>query len=164
MIIVVLLAIFILIVIMIKFTLESAKSKKNLISVYFKLLSNHIQLLLLTIVFNFNFPEKVVKIFEGLMLADQSLNQLLSLDWLIDKRSGSDTNDSNFIRLYYQRMIIYALLPWLFFLLSWLFWNVFCCCKKIKITNKWSKIKTTWFCLFFLFHPTIIEYMCSNFK
>ena len=80
MIIVVLLAIFIIIVIMIKFTLESAKSKKNLISVYIKLLSNHIQLLLLTIVFNFNFPEKVVKMFEGLMLADQSLNQLLSLD------------------------------------------------------------------------------------
>jgi hypothetical protein len=53
-----------LIVFMIRSTLAGAVEKKNVTSIYMKILMNHLQLITLTASFNFSWPEQVEAIFE----------------------------------------------------------------------------------------------------
>ena len=48
----------------IRSTLKGAVEKKNVTSIYFKIMMNHLQLLLLTASFEFDWPEQVDKFFE----------------------------------------------------------------------------------------------------
>ena len=50
------------IVIMVKTTLASALQKKNIQSVYIKILMNHLQLIVLTASFDFEWPQTVLKL------------------------------------------------------------------------------------------------------
>ena len=73
-------ALFVGIVIIIKSTLTSAIQRKNIQSVYIKLLMNHFQLLLLTASFDFDWPDKVNKIFEASEPIAQVTTQVFSFD------------------------------------------------------------------------------------
>ena len=68
------------IVIMIRSTLAGAIQRKNIQSVYIKLLMNHLQLLILTASFDFDWPDRVNKIFETSEPVAQVTTQILSFD------------------------------------------------------------------------------------
>ena len=156
------LAIIIGIVFIIRSTLSGVLQKKNLQSVYIKLLMNHLQLLVLTASFNLRWPDNVNSFFKSSSSVAQVYSQLLSLDWFLDQRGGGG---SNLIRLYYQRMIMYALIPLIMAICSFLFWALyFCFKKKADATKRIGRIIATLIILFFLIHPTIVQYMFSNFK
>ena len=165
----ILIAVIVAIVVIIRSTLASASQRKNVQSVYIKLLMNHLQLLILTSSFEFDWPSRVVKLFETSEPVARVSTQVMSFDWFLDQRSenddGSTQSDGNLIRLYYQKMIMYALLPLVLALGSFTFWTLYFCGKS-KSTNaeKVSRIMATLIILFFLVHPSIVEYMFSNFK
>ena len=53
-----------IVVFMVRSTLNGADQKRNLTSVFQKILLNHIQLIMLTSSFDFNWPDKIKKIFD----------------------------------------------------------------------------------------------------
>ena len=147
----------------IKSTLNGALQKKNIQSVYMKILMNHIQLIYLTSSFEFDWPDNVAQIFKTSEPVAQVSQQILSFDWFLDQRS--DSNDSNTIRLFYQKMIMYALLPLLLAIGSVGFWYIYYWCRSSANKEKRpGRIMATVIILFFLVHPTIVQYMFSNFK
>ena len=68
------------IVIIIRSTLAGAIQRKNIQSVYIKLLMNHLQLLILTASFDFDWPDRVLKIFEASEPVAQVTPQIFSFD------------------------------------------------------------------------------------
>lgn len=84
---------------------------------------NHLQLILLTASFDFDWPSQVQDLFDTTEPAAQVSSQILSVDCFLDTRSSN--TDSNPIRLFYQKMIIYALLPILLTVGSVSFWYFF---------------------------------------
>ena len=68
------------IVIIIRSTLAGAIQRKNIQSVYIKLLMNHLQLLILTASFDFDWPDRVLKIFEASEPIAQVTTQIFSFD------------------------------------------------------------------------------------
>ena len=156
------LAIIIGIILIVRSTLSGALQKKNLQSVYIKLLMNHLQLLTLTSSFDLRWPDSVNSFFSSSNEIAQVSTQFLSFDWFLDQRGGGG---SNLIRLYYQKMIMYAFVPLIMAAWSFLFWTLyFCLRKKADATKKIGRIVATLIILFFLIHPTIVQYMFSNFK
>jgi hypothetical protein len=97
----------------IRSTLAGAIQRKNVQSVYIKILLNHIQLIVLTASFDFDWPSSVVSIFETTEPVATVATQVLSFDCFLDQRSENDESgeDSNIIRIYYQKMVMYAVLP-----------------------------------------------------
>ena len=162
----VMIAVVVSIVIMVRSTLAGALQRKNIQSVYIKLLMNHLQLLILTASFDFDWPDRVNKMFETSEPVAQVTTQILSFDWFLDQRSeGENSGDGNLVRIYYQKMIMFALLPLLLALGSLLFWNLYFCRKsKTSKEKKISRMMATLIILFFFVHPSIVEYMFSNFK
>ena len=124
---------------------------------------NHLQLIILTASFDFNWPERVEKFFETTEPVAKVSSQILSFDCFLDQRS--DSGDSQSMRLFYQKMIMYALLPLILALGSLAFWNLYYCNKRAATKEKKpGRIMATLIILFFLVHPTIVQYMFSNFK
>ena len=66
--------------IMIRSTLNGALQRKNIQSVYIKILMNHLQLILLTASFDFNWPQNVEDFFETSEPIAQVSQQVLSFD------------------------------------------------------------------------------------
>jgi hypothetical protein len=97
----------------IRSTLAGAIQRKNVQSVYIKILMNHIQLIVLTASFDFDWPNSVVSIFETTGPVATVATHVLSFDCFLDQRSEDDEvgEDSNIIRIYYQKMVMYAVLP-----------------------------------------------------
>ena len=72
---------------------------------------------------------------------------------------------SNLIRLYYQKMIMYALLPFVTAIVSIIFWFAFYkIAKDFDLSKRNGRIISTVIIIMFLVHPTIVQYMFSNFK
>jgi len=65
---------------MIRSTLNGALQRKNIQSVYIKILMNHLQLILLTASFDFNWPQNVEDFFETSKPVAQVSQQVLSFD------------------------------------------------------------------------------------
>jgi amino acid permease len=97
----------------IRSTLAGAIQRKNVQSVYIKILLNHIQLIVLTASFDFDWPTSVLAIFETTGPVANVATQVFSFDCFLDRRSENDGagEDSNIIRIYYQKMVMYAVLP-----------------------------------------------------
>ena len=165
------------IVILIRSTLSGALQRKNIQSVYIKLMMNHLQLIILASSFDFDWPSRVLKLFETTEPVAKVSQQIISFDCFLDQRSedsssssnscesNTSSNDGNLIRVYYQKMIIFAWLPLLLGLGSFIFWSFYFCRKgRAARTKKTSRIMATLIILFFLVHPTIVEVMFSNFK
>jgi hypothetical protein len=73
-------------VLMIKSTLAGATQLKNVQSVYYKILTNHLQLIMLTASFNLNWPEMVQDFFDNAEPAAEATTQIFSFDCFMDTR------------------------------------------------------------------------------
>ena len=159
----ILIAVIIGIVLTVRSTLASALERKNIQSVLIKLLMNHLQLIVLTASFDFQWPSKVTGLFETSGAAAEVSEHIFSFDCFLDKRS--DSEDDNLIRLYYQKMIMYALYPLLMALVSAIFWKLYFCWKKNGSKQELkARILGTTIILFFSIHPSIVTYMFYNFR
>lgn len=70
----------VVIALIIRSTLAGAVQKKNVQSVYVKILMNHLQLLVLTSSFDFDWPDRVLELFNTSKPVAQVSTQILSFD------------------------------------------------------------------------------------
>ncbi|CDW86080.1 UNKNOWN [Stylonychia lemnae] len=80
---------------LIRSTLNGAKDKRNITSVYLKILMNHLQIIVLTAQFEFQWPQRVLDFYDGVKPVAQSSYQILSIDCFLDMRAASE-NSCNF--------------------------------------------------------------------
>jgi hypothetical protein len=87
----------------------------------------------------------------------------LSIDCFLDSRdeSGEETTDTGF-KVFWQKMIIYAILPVLLALVSYTFWRLYAAYRKLDVVP-YSRAISTLVILLFLVHPNIVEYMFNGF-
>eukprot|EP00347_Sterkiella_histriomuscorum_P024148 403332142 len=164
-------AVVFLIVFIVRSTLLGAKEQKNITNIFIKIMMNHLQLILLTASFNFAWPSMVVDFFSQLKPVAQVSNQIFSFDCFVDTRQTSEemTDSSkkddytSFFRVYYLKLIIFAILPVGLMLLCQSFWAIYHKLFKIRSTII-NKVMSTLVILLFLVHPSLVQYMFSNFQ
>ena len=147
-----------------KSTLDGALVRKNLQSIYFKILMNHLQLIFLSASFDFDWPSNVEGFFDIIKPTSQVSTQILSFDWFMDDRLESDDTEQA-SDLYFTKLIMFALLPLVLIIGSLIFWTVFYMCKDRAERSK-AKVRViaTIVILLFLTHPSIVKLMFKSFN
>jgi len=150
---------------MIRSTLQSAKQLKNVQSVYYKILMNHLQLIMLTASFNLNWPDLVLNFFESSRPAAEVTNQAFSLDCFIDTREEGEEKDegNQYSRIFFLKLGFLSILPALLLVLTWGFWMAYARLKRKPIVFE-SRFSSTLIILLFLVHPTIVTFMFDVFN
>ena len=85
--------------------------------------------------------------------------QILSFDCLIYSRYDEEILT---FRLYYIRLITFALLPLIIEMFCWLFWAVYGRCKKMKKKDRWDRSNATSIIILFLFYSTIVSELAKS--
>ncbi|CDW85402.1 UNKNOWN [Stylonychia lemnae] len=138
----------VVIVFMIRSTLQGAADVKNITSVFQKILLNHIQLIVLTASFDFSWPQMVVNYFKTSETVGEASNQIFSIDCFLNEDKGYGLNDESSkngqsaqkfgIRIFYIKLAMFGMLPFLLMLISSLFWFLLyhkSSDKEIRLTN-----------------------------
>ena len=123
-IVIVILGVLLLVVLLIRSTLASAVQKKSVSSVYLKILMNHMQLIFLTVSFNFDWPDNVVGLLSFSKPFSQASTQVFSFDCLLNA-SSSQGQGNGYFRLYYVKMLMFALLPCVLMFFCICFWSFY---------------------------------------
>ncbi|CDW82324.1 UNKNOWN [Stylonychia lemnae] len=154
-------AIVILIVLIIRSTLKGAQDINNVTSIYLKILLNHFQLILMTASFDFQWSQQIVSFFTTTKQVATQSTQIFSFDCFLDTRGES--KGSQMSRIFFQKLIIIALLPFLLAIISSLIWNIY---KKLMRNSVRisSKIMSSLVILLFLVHPSLVTYSFNDFK
>lgn len=74
----------VIVVFLIRSTLRGAADSKNVISVFQKILLNHIQLIMLTSSFDFSWPTVVKEFFKSNQILGEASDQILSIDCFLN--------------------------------------------------------------------------------
>ena len=104
-------------IILVKTTIKSSFSKKELYSVYLKIFTNYLQLMSLTSGFNFKWPSYVTKLFNIQEQAVSGTTALFSVQCYLHL-TGNGSNENS----YYYELILIAILPLVIYFVSGLVW------------------------------------------
>jgi len=133
-------------------TLNGAYKEETITSIYFKILMNYFQLVGLTISFDLGWPWFVKKMFAMQGRATGGSEQLISVDCFLQGK----------IEPYYAKLVILALVPFLCFIFSGIFWAVWGKIKKSE--NLKAKLIGSMIVQLFFFQPTLVKYNFSMFN
>jgi hypothetical protein len=125
-------------------------------SIYLKIFTNYLQLVLLTTQLSLEWPSFVYELFNIQKNAGTATDQFLSVDCYL----GDSSDDDAYKNLYFDKLKIIALIPVIFSLAATVFWTVHFAVRRDKgvFRKEWV---ATLVVLFFLIHPNILR---SNFS
>jgi len=149
------LGVIIYVVIMVRSTLLSAAKPKELYSVYIKVLTNYLQLVLLITSFNLNWPSLVKQLLSSQESVGSASEQLFSFDCYLQDAFSTE--------VFYQKLAIVALLPILIVVISALVWFPVAIKNKDMMVLR-NQLVTTIIVLLFLAHPSIVQTMFKVFS
>jgi hypothetical protein len=165
--------------ILVKFTIQGANNKRNVLAVYNRILVNHVQMVVIIYSFRLKWPDNFESLYGPSEKAGEVTQQFISFDCFIDKRTSTNL-DANVMSLYFYRVIIAAALPIIVFFVTYIIWSIiflFYLCKKsperelnkkkfMKRLNEQKKIRisaTNMIILIFL-HPSLLEILFKMFN
>ena len=132
--------------------IKGAYKDQSVTSIYFKILMNYIQIVMLTMSFKLNWPAIVREMFSDQSKVGGSSDRLFSIDCFIGDKANP----------YYAKLILLSMIPLVFgliLLLAWLVWGKL----KKSICLKEKIIGSIAVQLFF-FQPSLIRYNFSMFN
>jgi len=145
-----------IVVIMVRSTLKSAAKPKELHSVYIKILTNYLQLVLLVSSFNLNWPSLVKSLLSSQETVGSATEQLFSFDCYLDGNfTGTD--------VFYQKLVIVGFLPVFIVFMSILVWGPVALCRRSSHVMR-NQLVSTIIVLLFLAHPSIVQTMFKAFS
>eukprot|EP00347_Sterkiella_histriomuscorum_P009701 403340212 len=168
-------AIFILVVVVIGFmirsTMKGAADTKNITSVFQKILLNHIQLIVLTASFDFNWPEIVLSYFKTNEAVGEASSQIFSVDCFLNNDKGHSETNLDYqkqeslipIRIFYFKLALFGILPFILVIISYTVWGIRFRKphqKALFSANSTSSIVI----LLFLVHPNIVKFVFNSFN
>jgi hypothetical protein len=171
--------VFVIVIILVVFTIRGANNKRNTLGVYNRVLVNHIQMLVIIYSFDLQWPTEFIDILSNSETVAQAPQQFMSFDCFIDNR-GKDNPDGNSLKLYYWRVIIASIIPFLIVASNYIVWNIiflFYRNKDISITSvsrqdylknlnneKYRRIHASILIILIFFHPSLIDILFEMFN
>ena len=164
-----------LVAFMVRSTLAGANDKNNVTGIYIKILMNHIQLIMLTASFNFDWPDQVTSLFDSIKPVASASTQVMSFDCFLTAAtnttsvstttavSSNSNTDVSWTRIFFLKLVMLALLPFIVFLASTAFWAVYKLLGRVTAPVS-GKALSTLVIVLFLVHPNIVQYTFFNFK
>ncbi|CDW85156.1 UNKNOWN [Stylonychia lemnae] len=148
-----------IVVLMIRSTLMSAKDKQNYTNIFQKILLNHFQLLMMSASFDFQWSQQISEFLSSSKQVATVSTQIISFDCFLDENASNESQES---RLFFQKLIIIGFLPFLLTFICILVWLILkkLSSKRIHITDR---IISSLVILLFLAHPSLVQYSFSNF-
>ena len=138
-------------------------------SVYIKIMMNHLQLLMITASFDFEWPDEIVGFFGAISPVATASENLISFDCFLDIRSTGgvdmDANSApaNEIRVEQLNVLVYWLLPWIIAFMVFMPWFII-----LRKKNQRKKLNarfiTTYIFILFLVFPNITQKMVDQFN
>lgn len=126
-------------------TLKSVYESESITSIYLKILVSYSQLISIIIQFQLDWPELVLGLFNIQNKVSFSIDQFISVDCII----------SDLYNPFYAKVLAFAIIPFLFFIISLIFW--LCRYKIWKSLNVKEKLIGTIIVQFFFFYPTLLK-------
>ncbi|CAG9321206.1 unnamed protein product [Blepharisma stoltei] len=143
----------------IKVSRRSVYKPGSLLSVYIKIFVNYIQLIIMTTTFNFAWPDYVKRLFSVQNNATFVSDQIFSFDCFLsngkDLLGGTD--------IYYQKLLILAILPICIPICALVLWLIICWIKK-DFRYFFSNAISTTIIILFLVHPPLIRFYFSSYE
>mmetsp|Transcript_10585 Transcript_10585/g.20407 ORF Transcript_10585/g.20407 Transcript_10585/m.20407 type:complete len:511 (+) Transcript_10585:842-2374(+) len=141
-------------------TMRTAHEPSSLHSIYLKIFTNYLQLVILATQLNLDWPDFVLDFFEKQKLASSVDQQLYSFDCYLLKE---DDSEEAYKRVYFQRLVLLSTLPLALAFFSVVFWmGVYMKTHKAGYLRK--ELVTTLVVLFFLVHPSLVKEYFSVFS
>ena len=131
-----------------------SRVRKSVISVFFKIMANHFQLVLLTLSFEFDWPKQVEALFDIAQPVADVSSRILSLDCFLSLASTGLQN-------VYVYLLVYLLMPIGVVGISLLFWWIKAHHSRRHALNR---AITTIIVLLFLLHPSLTLHIFTIFK
>ena len=132
--------------------INGAYKEQSITSIYFKILTNHTQIIALTISFNLEWPDRVLDMFKVQSQGAGGADRLFSLDcFLSDKMEP-----------FYAKLILLNVVPAAFAVLTMIFWSFRALLKPCE--NVKSKIIGSIIVQLFFFQPSIMKMNFSMFS
>ncbi|CDW83118.1 UNKNOWN [Stylonychia lemnae] len=160
-------------VFLIRSTLHGAANLKNKTSVFQKILLNHIQLIVLTSSFDFDWPQLVLSYFQANKVVGDAAYQVFSIDCLLSsydyynsrEKQNLEVSWNTFmnIKIFYFKLSMLSLLPLLIVIICSLVWRLIYLNEK-RSEIVFSKIVSSIVILLFLVHPNIVKYVFDVFN
>ena len=149
-----LLAIMFVLVLLLRVTLSPGQSSTTPVSAFFKILASHLQLLLLTLSFELDWPSHVSSLRDITEPVADVASRLLSVDCFLEaSKLSSLTLDG--LKAVYVYLLTYLALPLAVMGLSYLFWG---------LRGRRQKAIPTIVVIFFLLHPSLTRHVFSVFQ
>jgi hypothetical protein len=142
--------------VLVRSSINTAYEPAAMHSIYLKIFANYLQLVLLTTQLNLEWPSFVYELFSIQKNSGTATDQFLSVDCYL----GDSSDDDAYKNLYFDKLIIIALIPVIFSLTATAFWTFHFAVRRDKevFGKQWV---ATLVVLFFLIHPNILR---SNFS
>ncbi len=137
----------VVLVLLIKMTLASVNNRKSVLSIYVKILLNHLHLIILVASFELDWPAQVKAIFDTSKSIADAPSQMLSVDCLLDTSVSS-------IPRFYVYLLMYFVIPFLITATAYCVWAG-CIRPRCGMKKKQDKALASVVILLFLFHPMI---------
>lgn len=143
-------------------TLSSMKEMKSPFSAYFKIMTNHLHLILLTASFDLSWPQVISDFFSSTEPVANVADRIISIDCFMDA-SGTDYSPLAFNRVPrpYMYLLIYLFMPFFIVLVSLAIWGFIYPRKRVTMCNRTI---TTSIILLFLVHPSITTLLIRVFQ
>lgn len=151
----VMLLVVVLFVLMVRSTIAGATQAKNNTSIYMKILMNHFQLVLLVSSFNFQWPSQLEVFFASTSPVSEASTQVVSVDCFMAEKASFASEEGSYLKTYFIKLAIFAMLPILLGVISYTVWGVQKCIKKLKEFQSGKAIATLVISLFTI-HPNIV--------
>ncbi|OMJ89221.1 hypothetical protein SteCoe_8700 [Stentor coeruleus] len=133
-------------------SINDAFKNESVVSIYFKIFMNYLQLVTLTITVDLNWPSLVQWMFYYQSKVSGSLDQITSIDCFLPKNTQS----------YYVKLMFLNLSPIICVLFTFIFWLIW---KKVRNSqNLKEKIFGSLVVQLFIFHPNLLKYNFSIFN
>ena len=153
----IMLAVVVVIVVMVKTSLNSVYRPKAIHSIYIKIFMNYLQLVMLTASFNLEWPDLVLEIFSYQEEAGTVTDQVFSVDCYIASNGKADS------KVFYTKLVVFVIIPVILLAVAFAFW-MFYAVYRHNYTFLKNEFVGTFVILFFLVHPNIIKALFSAFS
>eukprot|EP00347_Sterkiella_histriomuscorum_P023840 403333206 len=152
---------------LIRSTLKGATARKNVISIYTKIVMNHLSLLAIATSFNFSWPDKLNEFFSSFKPVSQATQQILSFDCLVADTANITSNSPSggfaIVRTVYIKMTLMAVLPFILAILCFSVWWIISRKKKDASLLRTKAISSIVIVLFFVY-SSIVQSMLDMFN
>jgi hypothetical protein len=154
----ILLAVVLYVAFLVRSTLASADKQKPVYAVYLKILTNHMQILSAISNIDYSWPAVIKDFQDKQQTVTSASNNVFSFDCFIMVNNGKT------LPVFFQKLIMFGLLPILLFVLCFLFWAAVGLAQKKSLSEFRAKFISSLIIVLFLVHPNIAQNMFMTFN